>query len=80
MASDSNYLSSLFASDKTFFDKLITTEDLAKARLKDPAYTEIMSMIIDPTKDDLLKKAQIRAALINQKIDFKAPKIKNPFA
>lgn len=78
MASASSYLSSLFDTDKTFFDTLVTTEDLSKKRLKDPAYNEIMSMIIDPTKDELLKKAQIRAALMKRS-DLLSPKVKSPF-
>lgn len=79
MASASDYFGSLFNSDKTFLDTLISTEDLAKKRLKDPAYNEIMSMIIDPTKDELLKKAQIRAALMKRS-DILSPKVQNPFS
>lgn len=73
MATAKDYLSALFDPDKSFYDTLVTTEDLAKARRAALSKTEIISGIINPLKQELLNKAAVGAALL-ETTDFYKPK------
>jgi hypothetical protein len=73
MATAKDYLSALFDPDKSFYDTLVTTADLAKSRRAALSDTEIISSIINPLKDELLNKAAVGAALM-KKSDFYTPK------
>lgn len=74
----SDYFRALFEPDKTFFDTLITTEDIARRRRASENMTDVMSSIINPLKDELLSKAATRAAML-ERSDFYSPKVSRKY-